>query len=279
MALLKKIKNLCKTKEGIKTIAIVALVVLSLGASITTGRLAKERKDIASEKEKLKKQRELLTDNLSGAQLYIRKLEEKLENNLVQNKVIEDMNEHYSNAIADAVNKKGEDSKNPSMKITKADTKRALKSAENRVMDEYLRITALILATMDVETNFKHITNDNPNGTKDHGIMQVNDAIIKQANESLGEHLDPVNDDDDNVEVGSWEVYECYNRAKEKHPEDVIWWTYAYYNRGLYFERADYWTNPNHPDYKQARKQADARSAKFKQDYERYYKALVEETK
>lgn len=279
MAFLKKIKKVCKTKEGIKTIAILALVVLSLGASITTGRLAKEKRDIIKEKEELKKQREDLTGDLAGSQIYIKKLEEKIENNLTQNKLIEDTNDNYATAITKAVDKRGDDTKNSAMKISKADTKRALKSAENRVMDEYLRTTALILATMEIETNFRHITNDNPNGTRDHGIMQVNDAIIKSANDALGRNLDPENDHDDNVEVGSWEIYECYSRAKEKHPEDVIWWTYAYYNRGLYFEGAEYWTNPNHPDYKQARKQADIRSSKFKQAYEKYYNALVEETK
>lgn len=158
--------------------------------------------------------------------------------------------------------------------IEDIDILRALNSTENRIMDEYIRIAALILATMEIESNFKYINCTNNNGTVDHGIMQVNDAIIPHIKEALGDHIDPINSKDDNVEAGSWEIYECYLRAKDKHPEDVIWWTYAYYNRGMYFESTDAWKNPKNPNYKAVHEQANARSNKFKESYNAYYEAL-----
>lgn len=159
--------------------------------------------------------------------------------------------------------------------IAEVDVLRALNSTENRIMEEYIRVASLILATMETESNFKYITNNNSNGTQDHGIMQVNDVIIPHIKEALGENLDPINNKDHNVEAGSWEIYECYLKAKDKHPEDVIWWTYAYYNRGLYFEGTDTWKNPNNPNYNKVHKQAEIRSEKFREYYNSYYEALI----
>lgn len=159
--------------------------------------------------------------------------------------------------------------------IEQVDILRALNATENRIMDEYLRVAALILATMETESNFEYITNENTNGTVDHGIMQVNDVVIPHLKEALGENIDPINSKDDNVEGGSWEIYECYLKAKDKHPEDVIWWTYAYYNRGMYFENTDAWKNPSNPNYKKVHNQANVRSEKFKESYNAYYNALT----
>lgn len=159
-------------------------------------------------------------------------------------------------------------------KIQDVDILRALKSTENRLMDEYIRIASLVLATMETESGFRHITSENNNGTKDHGIMQVNDVVIPHVKDALGDWIDPINNKDHNVEAGSYEIYECYLKAKEKHPEDVIWWTYAYYNRGLYFESKDTWRNPNNPHYKAVHKQADTRSKIFKEKYNAYYEIL-----
>ena len=159
--------------------------------------------------------------------------------------------------------------------IQEMDILRALKSSENRVMEEYIRIASLVLATMEIESNFKYITNENNNGTKDYGIMQVNDVIIPHMKEALGEELDPINSKDDNVEGGSYEIYECYLKAKEKHPENVIWWTYAYYNRGLYFENTDAWKDPSNPAYEKTHKQANIRSEKFISIFNAYYEALI----
>ena len=102
------------------------------------------------------------------------------------------------------------------------------------------------------------------------------EAISWHLKEALGENIDPINNKSDNVESGSWEVYDCYIQAKEKHPEDVIWWTYAYYNRGKYFENQDAWKNSNNPNYKEMHKQANARSSKFKEHYNFYYNELIE---
>ena len=55
----------------------------------------------------------------------------------------------------------------------------------------------------------------------------------------------------------------CYNKAKKKHPSNVIWWTYAYYNRGLYFENYSYNYN-----------QANRNSQKFIKVYNKYRKDL-----
>lgn len=159
--------------------------------------------------------------------------------------------------------------------IQDIDILRALNSTENRIMDEYLRVTALVLATMETESNFKYIENTNANNTTDYGIMQVNDVAIPHIKEALGEHMDPANNKDHNVEGGSWEIYECYLKAKDKHPEDVIWWTYAYYNRGQYFENTDAWKNPNNPSYNDVHNQANVRSEKFKESYNAYYNALT----
>ena len=159
-------------------------------------------------------------------------------------------------------------------KIDDVDILRALNAAENRIMDEYIRVTALVLATMEVESNFRYINCKNSNGTVDYGIMQVNDVVIPHIKEALGDWIDPINNKNHNVEAGSWEIHECYLKAKDKHPEDVIWWTYAYYNRGLYFENTDAWKNKNHPNHEAVKKQANERSNKFKECYNSYYEAL-----
>lgn len=159
-------------------------------------------------------------------------------------------------------------------KIDEVDILRALNSTENRIMDEYIRVAALVLATMETETGFKHMVHENANGTKDYGIMQVNEVVVSHLKEALGEHIDPINNKNHNVEGGSWEIYECYLKAKDKHPEDVIWWTYAYYNRGMYFENTEAWKNKNHPSHEKVHKQADIRSNKFKECYNAYYEAL-----
>ena len=160
------------------------------------------------------------------------------------------------------------------MEIKDIDILRALNSSEKRVMDEYIRIAALVIATMEIETSFKYITSENKNGTADHGIMQVNDIAIPHVKDALGENIDPINNKNHNVEAGSWEIYECYLKAKEKHPENAIWWTYVYYNRGLYVESTDAWKNPNNPNHKAVRNQANVRSNKFKESFEAYYEAL-----
>lgn len=203
-------------------------------------------------------------------------LTEKLDYKVNLSSTIGSVKEDLVGLIQEAVKKRGKETLNPNLEISEADAMRALKSSENRILDEYIRTTALVLATMNTESNFKYKTNNNSNNTKDYGIMQVNDVVIPHLREALGEDLDPINNRNDNVEGGSWEIYECYSKAKDKHPEDVIWWTYAYYNRGLYFENTDAWKNRKNPSYEAVHKQADARSKIFKDAYTFYYNELIE---
>ena len=144
--------------------------------------------------------------------------------------------------------------------------KRSFISAHNRLSEkeeltyeEYYTVAALILATMEIESNFKDIVCYNNNGSIDYGTMQVNTAIIPEIEKNLGK-LDIKNSIEDNIEAGSWEIYECYKKAKDKHPENVLWYTYAYYNRGLYFENYSY-------NYEQA----NTRSIKFIEKFNKYY--------
>lgn len=147
--------------------------------------------------------------------------------------------------------------------------KRSFISAHNRLSEkeeltyeEYYTVVALILATMEIESNFKDIVCYNNNGSIDYGTMQVNTAIIPEIEKNLGK-LDIKNSIEDNIEAGSWEIYECYKKAKDKHPENVLWYTYAYYNRGLYFENYSY-------NYEQA----NTRSIKFIEKFNKYYSVI-----
>lgn len=155
--------------------------------------------------------------------------------------------------------------------ISKYKIERAAITAKNRSSkktstSEYKKKVALILATMEVESNFKMINHRNNNGSIDYGIMQVNSSMIPTIRKVMGSKI--ANglkyNISDNIEAGSYEIITlCYNKAKQKHPNNVIWWTYAYYNRGLYFENYSY-------NYKQA----NTRSQKFIKVYKRYLKDL-----
>lgn len=145
----------------------------------------------------------------------------------------------------------------------------AFNSAKNRMPDasenEYNTMVALHLAVMEVETGFKPNTIGKNTSTFDYGIMQVNETAINHAkdyldNPYLNEFILA-----DNVEIGSAIIDQCYRQALEKHPgENTIWWMYAYYNRGLYFE-----------NYSWDFVQANARSNKFIQKYNSYYNILI----
>lgn len=118
----------------------------------------------------------------------------------------------------------------------------AFKSADERInmnkvsIKEYFTLVAIHLAVMEVESNFNNDIVCYNTTTKDYGVMQVNSSVIKYAKEGLNDYSLDVFDLHDNVEMGSWEIYECYSKAKRNHPDNVLWWFYAYYNRGLYFE-------------------------------------------
>ena len=264
---------LAKTKKYLLKIIIVGLFLTNI---TSINLLIKEKKNYLDTVEANKKTISSHIDRIKELESSNLDLTSQLDYKVNMSSTIGSIRESLVKTIQDAVKKRGEETKNPKLSISNLDAMRALKSAENRVLDEYIRVTALVLATMNTETNFSHETNENPNGTKDYGIMQVNDVVIPHLKEALGENIDPINNKSDNVESGSWEVYDCYIQAKEKHPEDVIWWTYAYYNRGKYFENQDAWKNSNNPNYKEMHKQANARSSKFKEHYNFYYNELIE---
>lgn len=145
----------------------------------------------------------------------------------------------------------------------------AFKSANNRehiddiTIEEHFRLVALHLAVMEVESNFDNSVIGYNSTTTDYGIMQVNSSVIKYIKDNLNNQSLDVYNIEDNIEMGSFEIYECYSKAKQKHPDNIIWWTYAYYNRGLYFENYAW-------DYDQTNK----RSKKFIRKYNKYFKIL-----
>lgn len=261
---LSKIKS-TNNKELIKKIIIGLLVVSNIGLGTALIKTSNElNNEIASYKESVNN----IKEKIKKLKFTNKELEKQASLVVNSESDIRIIREDLIEAVKRIVNERDRD-------IQDVDILRALKSTENRVMDEYVRTAALILATMETETNFKYIVNTNNNGTKDYGIMQVNEVVVPHLKEALGDWIDPINNNNHNVEGGSYEIYECYLKAKDKHPEDVIWWTYAYYNRGLYFEGTDAWKNPSHPSYEKVHKQANVRSNIFKDSYNAYYEALT----
>ena len=144
----------------------------------------------------------------------------------------------------------------------------AFDSADNRKsmekgMNEYLKLVAMHLAIMEIESNFNNsVICKNPT-TLDIGIMQVNTSVINYIRKGLeNQYLNPY-DLKDNIEMGSYELYTCYKKAKKNHPSNALWYTYAYYNRGLYFEKYSW-------NYNQTNK----RSMKFIKAFNKYYKCM-----
>lgn len=136
----------------------------------------------------------------------------------------------------------------------------------NISIKEYFTLVAIHLAIMEVESNFNNDIICYNSTTKDYGIMQVNSSVIKYAKEGLGDYSLDVFNLHDNVEMGSWEIYECYSKAKRKHPDNILWWFYAYYNRGIFFE--------NYPwDYDEA----NTRSKIFIKKFNKYFGILYNE--
>lgn len=134
-------------------------------------------------------------------------------------------------------------------------------------MGEFLELFAINVTIMEIESGFdEDLIGHNPT-TKDYGIMQVNSSVIETAEKELGVEIDVLNLYD-NVNAGSWEVYTCFSLAKEKHPDNVLWWTYVYYNRGLYVENTKSWKTGA------ALGQANRRSKIFIDKFNKYYSCL-----
>lgn len=176
----------------------------------------------------------------------------------------EEIQNELIDGIYNKVNKEHEHITKYKIKRSFISAKTRLKDKDNLTYEEYYNVVALILATMETESDFRNITYYNTNGSIDYGIMQVNTSIISEIEDDLG-NLDIENSKKDNIEAGSWEIYSCYEKALNKHPDNIIWWTYAYYNRGKYFENYNY-------DYDQA----NVRSKIFIKKYNKYYD-LIEE--
>lgn len=134
-------------------------------------------------------------------------------------------------------------------------------------MGDFLELFAINVTIMEIESNFNEDLICNNPTTKDYGIMQVNSTVIKTAEKELKKKFNILNLHD-NVNVGSWEIYTCFIKAKEKHPDNVLWWSYAYYNRGLYFENTQSWKTGSCYD------QANSRSQIFIDKFNKYYKIL-----
>lgn len=126
---------------------------------------------------------------------------------------------------------------------------------------EYYRMVAIHLTIMELESNFNNSIICNNGSTKDYGIMQVNTMVIPEAKKALKDYSLDVFNLRDNVKMGSWEINLCYKKAKKLHPESTLWWTYAYYNRGMYFKLNSY-------NYKET----NQRSQKFISTYKKYFK-------
>ena len=172
----------------------------------------------------------------------------------------------YFNDIKEKLYKKA---KKYSNTVTKEMIEMVFESSDNRKsinessMEEYFTLVAMHLAIMEIESNFNNDVININSTTKDYGIMQVNTVVIPEAKKGLNDKTLDVYDLHDNVEIGSWEIYKCYKKAKRKHSDNVLWWFYAYYNRGLYFE--------NYPwDYNQA----NIRSKIFIKKFNKYFKIL-----
>lgn len=126
---------------------------------------------------------------------------------------------------------------------------------------EYYRMVAIHLTVMELESNFDNSIICDNGSTKDYGIMQVNTMVIPDCKKSLKDYSLDVYNLRDNVKMGSWEIDLCYKKAKKLHPESTLWWTYAYYNRGMYFKLNSY-------NYKET----NTRSQKFISTYKKYFK-------
>lgn len=165
----------------------------------------------------------------------------------------------YSKKIAETINV------NPTI-IEYAFEEAELYVDTSNTMNEYYEIVSVILATMDIESSFEHNTTcSNTNKTTDYGIMQVNSVTIKDIKLKLGDSVSNYKEDiKHNIKAGTYEAMLCWNKAKKVHPEDVPFHSYAYYNRGLWYEQKPF-----------NKAQRDKRSNIFKSKYFKYYDMIL----
>lgn len=221
---------------------VIALIISScITLSDTRIDLAVTKKDELIKKEPIKQTTEIVCRNSQLYDGYIEGLKEKILNKA----------DNHSNTV---------NSKIIDLAFKYANDKQPLDESS---IEDYFTMVAMHLAIMEVESNFDNSVICNNPTTKDYGIMQINTMVIPNARKELHDSsLDPY-DLEDNISMGSWEVYECYKKALRKHPDNLLWYTYAYYNRGLYFEKYNY-------DFDEA----NERSQKFIKSFYRYFSIL-----
>lgn len=230
-------------QKGILLAILISLILQSSDVKLSIALDEKPKEDVKKETPKKKVKSEKISSNSQLYGTYIDELKEK-------------------------VYKKAKKSSNT---VTREIIDLAFEVTNDRLdmdisLKEYLRLEAIHLAVMEIESNFDNSIINHNSTTNDYGIMQVNSMVIEHAMKGLEDNTLNVLDLKDNVQMGSWEIYECYQKAKEKHPDNVVWWFYAYYNRGLYFENYDW-------DYDDANK----RSKKFIKVYKKYFRILYNE--
>lgn len=132
---------------------------------------------------------------------------------------------------------------------------------DNYTMKDYYEIVSVILATMEVESSFEQNLVCSNVTSVDYGIMQVNSLTVKDMKKVLGSSINDYKYDiKQNIKAGTYEAMLCWEKAKEKHPDDVPFYSYAYYNRGLYYEGRNFNVN-----------ERNKRSSKFKNVYYKYF--------
>lgn len=213
-----------------------------------------------SNKTKIKIEAEENKQIESSKEIKNKKEENKKEPIIYKSNLAIEIEDKYINKIYDNI-------KNEYKYVTKDKIRYAFNSARNRMpeeqclMSEYYTKVALILATMEAESGFQKINSK----TQDYGLMQINEIAIPTLINNLGDDVIYLKTNDaHNVEAGSYIIDICYNKAKEKHSDNIIWWTYAYYNRGLYFENEPW-------DYNQTNK----RSSSLIKRYNKYHEMLI----
>ena len=156
--------------------------------------------------------------------------------------------------------------------ITKQKIEYSFTSAKNMLSEngtfayeEYYSLVSMILSAIDMESDFENKDTYNSVNSIDYGLMQINTCNIPIIEKELG-ILDIRNSTKDNIEAGSWIIYNCYIKAFEEHPDDILLYTYSYYNRGIYFENFEY-------DKNQMYKRGDI----FADKYFKYYKTIIKE--
>lgn len=140
--------------------------------------------------------------------------------------------------------------------------------AEPFTMKDFFNVFIMNVVIMELESGFNQNTIGNNPTTKDYGIMQINETTKDMLEDALDRKLNIENSLYDNIDAGSYIIFTCYEKALKKHPTDSLWWTYVYYNRGLYVENSDSWKGGK------SFNQANIRSNKFIETYNKYYTCI-----